>query len=92
MAGEPNDVSHKNSKHIQGISIHYTPKDVAVWPNGRVSIVDVEESLLFDVVGLILRTGSEDGCYENIILHKSGEGNKRIQFKRILIKEPVPIL
>ena len=30
MAGEPNDVSYKNNKHIAGISIHYFPKDIAV--------------------------------------------------------------
>ena len=47
MGGVPNDVSHKNNTHIPRISIHYFPKDVAAWPNGRVSIVDVEEILLF---------------------------------------------
>ena len=69
MAGEPS-TSHKNIKNVQGISIHYTPKDVAVWPNGLVSIVDVEGSLLFNVFGLMLRTGSEGGCYEHIPLDK----------------------
>ena len=34
--------------------------------NGRVSIVDIEEILLFNVVGLMLRTGFEDACYEHI--------------------------
>ena len=38
----------------------------------------------------MLRTGSEDGCYEHITVDKSGEGNQRIQLKRMLIKEPVP--
>ena len=33
--------------HIPGISLHNFPKDVAIWPNGRVSIVDIEEILLF---------------------------------------------
>ena len=33
--------------HIPGISLHYFPTDVAIWPNGRVSIVDIEEILLF---------------------------------------------
>ena len=89
MAGEPS-TSHKNIKNVQGISIHYTPKDVAVWPNGLVSIVDVEGSLLFNVFGLMLRTGSEGGCYEHIPLDKSGEDNQRIQLKRMLIKVPVP--
>ena len=50
MAEEPNDVSYKNNKHIQRISIQKTSKDVAVWPNGRVSILDVKDSLLLNVV------------------------------------------
>ena len=32
---------------MPGISIHYFPKDVAAWQNGRVSIIDIEEILLF---------------------------------------------
>ena len=32
VAGAPNDVSYKNNTHIPSISIHYFPKDVAVWP------------------------------------------------------------
>ena len=32
VAGAPNDVSYKNNSHIPSISIHYLPKDVAVWP------------------------------------------------------------
>ena len=32
VAGAPNDVSYKNNIHMPGISIHYVPKDVAVWP------------------------------------------------------------
>ena len=31
--------------------------------NGRVSIVAIEEILLFKVIGLMLRTGFEDGSY-----------------------------
>ena len=50
MTEEPNDVSYKNNKHIQRISIQNTSKDVAVWPNGRVSILDVKDSLLLNVV------------------------------------------
>ena len=46
--------------------IHYLPKDVTVWPIGRVSIVDIGEILLFNDVGLLLRIGFEDGCYERI--------------------------
>ena len=37
----------------------------------RVSIVVIEDILLFSVVGPILRTGFEDGCYERIPLVKS---------------------
>ena len=43
-----------------------------------------------NVVGVMLRTGSEGGCYEHIPLDKSGEDNQRIQLKRMLTKEPVP--
>ena len=31
MAGAPNDVRYSNYTHILGISIHYVPKDAAVW-------------------------------------------------------------
>ena len=40
-------------------------------------------------VGLMLRTGFEDACYEYIPLVKLGEDNQRIQLKRMLIKGPV---
>ena len=43
-----------------------------------------------NVVGVMLRTGSEGGCYEHIPLDKSGEDNQRIKLKRMPIKEPVP--
>ena len=46
--------------------IHYLPKDVTVWPIGRVSIVDIGEILHFNDVGLLLRIGFEDGYYERI--------------------------
>ena len=37
VAGVLNGVSnYKNNTHISGISIYYIPKNVAVWPNGRV--------------------------------------------------------
>ena len=52
-------------------------KNVAAWPNGRVLIVDIEEILLFNVVGL-MRTGSEGDRYEHIPPDKSGEDNQRI--------------
>ena len=42
--------------------------------NRRVS--DIEEILLFKVVGLMLRTGFEDTCYELVPLVKSGEDNQ----------------
>ena len=47
MTGASNGLSCKNNAHIPGISIHYFLKDVAVWPNGRVSNVDIEEILPF---------------------------------------------
>ena len=78
MTGVPNDVSYENNTHIPGIHIRYFPKDVAIWSNGRVSIVDVEEILLLNVAGLMLRTGSEGGCYEHMPLDKSGEDNQII--------------
>ena len=43
---------------------------------GRSSIVDVEEILLFNVVGLMLRTGFKDACYEHLSLVKSGKDNQ----------------
>ena len=89
MAGAPNDVCYKSNTHMPGISIHYFPKDVAAWQNGRVSIVDIEEILLFNVVSLMPRTGFEDACNEHIALVKSGEDNQWIQLRRMLIKEPV---
>ena len=52
--------------------------DVAAWPSGHVSIVDIEEILLFNVVGLMLRTGSEGGRYVHIPPGRSGEDNQRI--------------
>ena len=54
------------------------------------AIVDIEEILLFNVVGLVLHTGFEDACYEHISLLKSGEDNQWIQLKIMLIKAPVP--
>ena len=77
--------------HIPGISLHYFPKDVAIWPNGRVSIVDIEEILPFtECRRPYAPFGSEGGCYAHIPLDKSGEDNQRIQLKRMLIKVPVP--
>ena len=78
VAGAPNDVSYKNNTHIPYISIHSFSKDISLWSNGRVSIVDIEKILPFNVVGLILRTGSKSGRYEHIPLDKYGEVNQRI--------------
>ena len=44
--------------------------------NGRGSIVDVEEILLFNVVGLMLRTGFKDAYYEHLSLVKPGKDNQ----------------
>ena len=63
VAGAPNDASYKNNTHIPSISIHYFLKDVAVWPKWIRLIVVIEEILLFKVIGLMLRTGFEDGSY-----------------------------
>ena len=48
--------------------------------------MDIEEILLFNVVGLMLRNGFQDACYEHIPLVKSGEDNQWIRLKRMLIK------
>ena len=59
--------------------------------NGRVSIVVMEEILLFKVVGLMLHLVFEDGCYERIPLVKSGELRLPMNSaKRMLIKRPIP--
>ena len=58
--------------------------------NGSVSIIVIKEILLFNVIGLMLCTGIENGCYEHIPLVKLGEGKQWIQLKRILIKGLVP--
>ena len=44
--------------------------------NGCVSIVVIEEILLFNVIGLMLCTGFEAGCYEHIPQVKLGEENQ----------------
>ena len=67
MPGAPNNVSYKNNTHILGISVHYFPKNV-YGQNGCVSIIDIEETLLFNVAGLLLRNGFEDACYEHVPL------------------------
>ena len=62
--------------------------------NRRVSIVAIEEILLFKVVGVMLHLGFEDGYYEHTPLVKSGElrlpNFQCIQLERMLIKGPIP--
>ena len=64
MARAPNDVSYNNNTFIPGVSIHFFPKDVAVW--SKWTRFDIEEILLINVVGVMLRAGFENGCYEHI--------------------------
>ena len=90
MAGAPTDISHKNNTHKPGISIHYFPKDVAVWPKWTRFDRRHREYYFLRCHWPLLRTGFEDACYEHIPLIKSGEENPWIQLKRILIKGPVP--
>ena len=58
--------------------------------NGRVSIVYIEVIYLLNVMGLMLRNGFKDGCFQHIPQVKSGEDNQWIQLKRMLITGPVP--
>ena len=60
--------------HIHQIFLYNTFQRMLLYDqNGRVSIVVMEEILLFKVVGLMLHLVFEDGCYEHIPLVKSGE-------------------
>ena len=60
--------------HIQQIFLYNTFQRMLLYnQNGRVSIVFMEEILLFKVVGLMLHLLFEDGCYEHIPLVKSRE-------------------
>ena len=62
--------------HIYLVFLYTTFKRMQLnGQNGRVSIVNIEEILLFNDVGLMLRTGFDDACYERISLVKSGEDN-----------------
>ena len=67
--------------HINRVFLYLTFERMKL-QNGRVSIVDIEEILFFNVVSLVLRTGFEDACYEHILLVKSGEDNQLIQLKK----------
>ena len=75
-AGTPNDVSYKGNAHITGIAIHYFPKDLAVWTKWTRFDRRHRGDLLFNVVGLMLRSGFEDACYERIPPVKSREDNQ----------------
>ena len=68
VTGAPNGVSYKNNTHTLGTSIHYFPKDVPVWPKWTRFDRCHREILLFKIVGLLLRLGFEDACYEHIPL------------------------
>ena len=60
--------------HIHLIFLYNTFQRMLLYDqNGHVSIVVMEEILLFKVVGLMLHLVFEDGCYEHIPLVKSGE-------------------
>ena len=77
VAKVPNDASYKNNTHTPGISIHYFPKDVAVWPKWtRFDRRRRGDFALQSVVGLMLRTGFKDACYEHSSLVKSGKDNQ----------------
>ena len=60
--------------HIHLVFLYSTFQRMLLYDqNGRVSIVVMEEILLFKVVGLMLHLVFEDGCYEHIPLVKSRE-------------------
>ena len=60
--------------HMQQIFLYNTFQRMLLYnQNGRVSIVFMEEILLFKVVGLMLHLVFEDGCYEHIPLVKFRE-------------------
>ena len=69
--------------HINRVFLYLTFERMKLHnQNGRVSIVDIEEILFFNVVSLVLRTGFEDACYEHILLVKSRKDNQWIQLKK----------
>ena len=64
----------KRMIHLYRVSLYTTFQRMSLnGQNGRVLIVDMEEILLFNVVGRILHTGFKDACYEHISPVKSGE-------------------
>ena len=90
MAGAPDDVSFMSNTHTPSISLHYFPKDVAVWPKWT----RFDRRHLGDFALQCRRHhapyGFKDACYEHISLVKSGEDNQWIQLERMLIKGSVP--
>ena len=82
VAGAPNDISYTNNIHIPSISVHYFPKDIAVWPKWMRFDRCHRGDFTLHCQCLMLRTGFEDGCYEHIPQVKSGEDNQWIQLKQ----------
>ena len=79
MVEAPNDVRYKNNINIPGlISIHYFPKEVAVWPKWSLSIFDIEEILLFNDVCLMFLPASKTGVTKTC--HKSNQGKMASEF------------
>ena len=76
VAGAPNDISYTNNTHIPSISVHYFPKDIAVWPKWMCFDRCHRGDFTLHCQCLMLRTGFEDGCYEHIPQVKSGEDNQ----------------
>ena len=65
-----------NTRMIDIHRVFLYPTFQRMWLYGQnrlVSIVAIEEILLFKVVGLMLHYGFEDGYYEHTPLVKSGE-------------------
>ena len=62
VAGAPNDVSYTRIIHIQRVFLYTTFQRMKLYgQNRRISIVEIEAILLFNVVGLMLRPTFEDG-------------------------------
>ena len=77
--------------HIYRVFLYTTFQRMLLYGQNR-RVSDIEEILLFKVVGLMLRTGSEVTCYELVPLVKSGEDNQRIQLIKGLIPHRTRLL
>ena len=77
--------------HIYRVFLYTTFQRMLLYGQNR-RVSDIEEILLFKVVGLMLRTGFEDTCYELVPLVKSGEDNQRIQLIKGLIPHRTRLL